>query len=83
MSRRYQELEEKARHDVDGAKSVLKRLGDDERVLIRAWLCKFFDDAGALYSPQIESHRRRTIALDAVTYWLVPSRRREHDRRRH
>jgi len=26
MSRRYQELEERASHDVDGAKAVLKRL---------------------------------------------------------
>lgn len=50
MSRASEE-EEKARHDVPGAKSVMKRLGDRERRFIMKLLVKFYDDEGALYSP--------------------------------
>jgi hypothetical protein len=70
MSRRYQEIEESARRDVDGAKAALKRLGDRERALVIAWLCKYFGDEGAMLSPQI-SKRRRTVVIDEVEYWLV------------
>ena len=70
MSRRFQEIEEKARRDVDGAKAALKRLGDRERALLTAWLCKYFGDEGSMLSPQI-SKQRRTIVLDGVEYWLV------------
>lgn len=77
MSRRYQEIEEKAARDVDGAKTVLKRLGDRERAFLIAWLCKYFSDEGAMLSPQI-SKQRRIVVLDGVDYWLVkvPKRRR-------
>lgn len=75
MSRRYQEIEERNRHDVDGAKTALKRLGDRERAFVLAWLCKFFNDEGAMFSPQI-SQQRRTIAIDGVEFWLVRVPRR-------
>ena len=55
---------------VDEAKAALKRLGDRERLLVLAWLCVYFDDDGALKSPQIQRKRRR-IALDGIAYWLV------------
>jgi len=55
---------------VDEAKAQLKRLGDSERLLIMVWLCVYFDDEGALRSPQIARKRRR-IVLDGIGYWLV------------
>lgn len=70
MSRRFDEVGERGRRDVDAAKSALKRLGDGERVLLRAWLCIYFDDSGALFSPQL-SRRCRRIVLDEVEYLLV------------
>jgi len=70
MSRRSQEIEEKARHDVDGARALLKRLGDRERAFVIAWLCKYFGDEGSMLSPQI-SKQRRTVVIDGVEFWLV------------
>lgn len=75
MSRRYDEIEERNRRDVDGAKAVLKRLGDRERALLLKWLCKYFNDTGRMFSPQI-SAQRRTIVVDGMEYWLVVKRRK-------
>ena len=76
MSRRFQEIEEKAKRDVDGAKNAMKRLGDRERAFLIAWLCKYFGDDGAMLSPKV-SKQRRTVVLDGIEYWLirVPKRR--------
>ena len=74
MGRRYQELQERERADVDAAKRTLKHLGDRERTFVLKWLCKFFDDSGRMFSPQI-SAQRRTIVIDGVEYWLVVKRR--------
>lgn len=74
MGRRYQELEERERADVDGAKRTLKHLGDRERAFLLKWLCKFFDDSGRMFSPQVTA-QRRTIVIDGVEYWLVVKRR--------
>jgi len=52
VSRRYQELEERASHGVNAAKAVLKRLESRERVHVTSWLCKYYDDAGTLFSSQ-------------------------------
>jgi hypothetical protein len=76
MSRRYQEIEEKARRDVDGAKAALKCLGDRERAFVLAWLCKYFGDEGAMLSPQI-SKQRRMIVIDGIEFWLVPVPKRK------
>jgi hypothetical protein len=70
MSRRYQEIEEKAHRDVDGAKVAVKCLGDRQRAFLIAWLCKYFSDEGAMLSPQI-SQQRRVVVIDGVEYWLV------------
>ncbi len=70
MSRRYQELEERDRHDVDKAKVVLKRLGDPERAFIVRWLLKYFEDDGHMRSPQ-GGRPRRTIVIDETAYWIV------------
>ena len=75
MSRRYQELEEKARRDVDGAKTSLKRLGDPERAFVIRWLLKYFDDDGRMRSPQA-GKPRRCIPIDGVEYWLVAAPKR-------
>ena len=75
MSRRFQEIEARAAHDIAGAKVILKRLGDRERAFVLKWLCKFFDDSGRMFSPQITA-QRRTIVIDGVEYWLVSVRRR-------
>ena len=71
MGRRYQEIEERRSHDVDGAKVALKRLGDRERAFILCWLVKFFSDEGAMFSPQISRQQRRTIVIDGAEFWLV------------
>jgi hypothetical protein len=73
MSRRFQELEERGRHDVDSAKAVLKRLGDRERLYVIAWLCKYYGDSGARLPAE---PGRRRIALDGVEFWLVRVPRR-------
>lgn len=70
MSRRYQELEERDRHDVDKAKLVLKRLGDAERALIMRWMLKYFDDDGRMLSPQ-SGRPRRIIVIDDTRFWII------------
>jgi hypothetical protein len=51
-------------------KALLKDLSPEGRAFIAAWLVKFYDDRGMMYSPQ-SSRRRQRIALDGVEYWLV------------
>jgi len=75
MSRRFQEIEDRARDDVPGAKAALKRLGEPQRAHVLAWLCMYFDDAGARIAP--EASGRRRIALDATEYWLVQVPKRD------
>lgn len=74
MGRRYEEIEEREQHDLDGAKRVLKRLGDAERAHVLKWLCRYFADDGRMFSPQI-SAQRRTVTIDGVEFWLVVRRR--------
>lgn len=47
---------------------ALKRLGDDDRAFVLAWLLLYFEDDGRMRSPR---GRRRSIALDEVPYLLV------------
>jgi hypothetical protein len=62
---------------VADVKATVKRLDERGRAHVLAWLCMYYQDNGAMYSPQI-SRRRQRIAIDGVEYWLVkvPSRRR-------
>jgi len=41
----------------------------EDVILLVAWLLTHYTDDGHLRSPQ--AARRKTIALDGVTYWLV------------
>jgi len=70
MGRRYEEVQENARRELDEAKAVLKRLRYRERAFVLRWLCKYFSDDGAMFSPQL-SKQRRTIVIDGIAYWLV------------
>ncbi len=57
--------------DAAGTKKVteaLKRLGDDDRAFVLAWLLRYYEDDGRMRSPR---GHRRSIALDEVTYLLV------------
>lgn len=76
MSRRYEEIEEKAKRRAGEAKTVLKTLRDRDRAYLMMWLLKYFEDSGAMRSLQA-GKPRRTIMLDGVEYWLatVPKRR--------
>jgi hypothetical protein len=76
MSRRYQEMEEKAARARDAAKVALKALRDRERAHLMMWLLKYFEDSGAMRSPQA-GKPRRIIVIDGTEYWLavVPKRR--------
>jgi hypothetical protein len=56
--------------DTQAARAALKRLSPEDRARLLAWLCLYYDDRGAMFSPQI-SRRRQRIALDGVEYWLV------------
>lgn len=74
MGRRYQEIEERDRRDIEGAKTRIKRLGDGERAFLMRWLLKFFEDDGTMRSPQA-GKPRRSIVLDGIEFWLVKRKR--------
>jgi hypothetical protein len=57
--------------DAAGTKRVteaLKRLGDDDRAFVLAWLLRYYEDDGRMRSPR---GRRRSITLDEVPHFLV------------
>ena len=56
--------------NADAVRAAAKRLSPEERARLLAWLCLYYDDAGAMFSPQL-SRRRHRIAFDGVEYWLV------------
>lgn len=74
MSRRFQEIEERAAGDLATVKSMLKRMPDADRALILAWLCAYFDDGGRALRP---GDRRTRVVVDRVECWTVrvPKRR--------
>jgi hypothetical protein len=45
----------------------LKRVGDRKRILILARLCVYFDDEGALRSPQIARKLGRSHSTGLIT----------------
>jgi hypothetical protein len=55
---------------VAAVKTAVKRLDDGGRAHLLAWLCMYYQDHGAMFSPQI-NRRRQRIALDGIEYWLV------------
>jgi hypothetical protein len=56
-------------------KATDTRLDDKGPAHLLAWLCMYYQDHGAMFSPQINRKRQR-IALDGVEYWLVRVPRR-------
>lgn len=76
MGRRYQEIEAKAERELAEAKATLKRLPDRARAHILKWLLKFYEDNGAMRSPQA-GKPRRTIVIDGAEFWLVKITRKK------
>jgi hypothetical protein len=56
--------------DVTAVKVAVKHLAPDDRAHLMAWLLLYYDDAGAIFSPQT-SRRRRRVTIDEIEYWLV------------
>ena len=57
------------------AKQVLKELSPENRSYILAWLVKFYNDAGGMFSPQVTQERRQ-VTIDGENFWLVKIRSR-------
>jgi hypothetical protein len=56
--------------DVTAVKVAVKHLAPDDRAHLMAWLLLYYDDAGAMFSPQT-GRRRRRVTIDETEYWLV------------
>jgi hypothetical protein len=56
--------------DLTAVKVAVKHLAPDDRTRLMAWLLLYYDDAGAMFSPQT-SRRRRRVTIDEIDYWLV------------
>ena len=54
----------------EAVRAMLKQLDEPGRAFILSWLCTYFQDNGAMFSPQISRQRDR-ITLNGVEYWLV------------
>lgn len=54
----------------EAVRAAIKRLRPEDRARVLAWLCIYYQDDGAMFSPQI-SRRRKRIAIDGTEYWLV------------
>lgn len=52
------------------AKQVFKELSPDARASVMAWLVKYFNDSGGMFSPQITQERRK-VTIDSTAFWLV------------
>jgi hypothetical protein len=57
-------------------KAALKELSPEGRAFVLAWLLKYYNDNGSMFSPSITQERRR-ITIDAEEFWLAraPKRR--------
>jgi hypothetical protein len=63
--------------DVTAVKVAIKHLATNDHAQLVAWLLLYYQDDGAMFSPQI-SRRRDRITLNSVEFWLarVPKHRR-------
>jgi hypothetical protein len=52
------------------AKRVLKALNPEARAYVMAWLVKYYNDGGAMFSPQVTQERRK-VTIDGTDFWLV------------
>jgi hypothetical protein len=75
----FERPDEDLSHDVTAVKVAIKHLAPGDRALLIAWLLLYYDDTGAMLSPQI-TRRRKRITLDGAEYWLarVPRRARKN-----
>lgn len=80
MGRRYEEVQAKAERELADAKWVLKRLPDRARAHILQWLCKYYEDNGAMKSPQAGRPRRR-VTIDGQEFLLVASSKPKNRRK--
>jgi hypothetical protein len=57
-------------------KAALKELSPVGRSFVIAWLLKYYNDSGSMFSPSITQERRR-ITIDGEEFWLAraPKRR--------
>jgi hypothetical protein len=56
--------------DATAVRAAIKHLAPEDRARLIAWLLLYYQDDGAMFSPQI-SRRRRRVTIDGVEYWLV------------
>jgi hypothetical protein len=63
--------------DVTAVKAAIKHLSPIDRAQLIAWMLLYYQDDGALFSPQV-GRRRDRIALNGTEFWLarVPKRPR-------
>lgn len=53
------------------AKATLKELSPEGRAFVIAWLLKYYNDRGMMYSPSVSTSERRRATIDGIEYWLV------------
>jgi len=56
--------------DVTAVKVAIKHLNADDRAQLIAWILLYYQDDGAMFSPQI-SRRRDRITLNGTEFWLA------------
>jgi hypothetical protein len=63
--------------DITAVKAAVKHLSSNDRAALLTWMLLYYQDDGAMVSPQI-SRRRDRITINGTEFWLarVPNRRR-------
>lgn len=56
--------------DVTAVKVAIKHLAPNDRALLIAWMLLYYQDDGAMFSPQI-TRRRDRITLNGTEFWLA------------
>ena len=69
------ECPEHLTRDVTAVKVAIKHLAPNDRALLLAWMLLYYQDDGAMFSPQI-SRRRDRITPNGKEFWRarVPKR---------
>ena len=71
------ERSEDLTRDVTAVKAAIKHLSPNDRAQLIAWMLLYYQDDGAMFSPQI-GRRRDRITFNGTEFWLarVPKRPR-------
>jgi hypothetical protein len=56
--------------DATAVKAAIKHLSPEDRARLIAWMLLYYQDDGAMFSPQI-SRRRDRITLNGTAFWLA------------